>query len=107
MCAAFLTISWTFAFLALAPLEALQEEACLALVGLAHGHRENQESIFSAGAVGPLVRILHSRRMPAKVKAARALEAIADHNVAIQTQFLKTSATKHLLRLLKVIFILY
>lgn len=78
------------------------EEACLALAELAWGHRENQEVICAAGAVSPLVRILRSRRMPAQVKAAKALEAIADHNAAIQTRFLKRSATKHLLWLLKV-----
>ena len=71
---------------------------------LAHGHRENQEDICSAGAVSPLVLILRGRRMTAQVKAAKALEAIADHNAAIQTRFLKKSASRHLLRLLKVIY---
>ncbi|KAM9484134.1 ankyrin and armadillo repeat-containing protein isoform 3-T3 [Salvelinus alpinus] len=80
----------------------LQEEACAALAELAKGHRENQDTICGAGAVAPLVLILRGRKIAAQVTAARALEAIADHNPAIQARFLKKSAAKHLLRLLKV-----
>ncbi|XP_064167188.1 ankyrin and armadillo repeat-containing protein [Anguilla rostrata] len=82
--------------------EVLQEEACSALAELALGHRGNQDAVCAAGAVGPLVRILRGRRLAAQVRAARALETVAEHNPAIQARFLKKSAAKHLLRLLKV-----
>lgn len=82
--------------------EVLQEEVCAALAELAKGHRENQDTICGVGAVAPLVLILRGRKIAAQVTAARALEAIADHNPAIQARFLKKSAAKHLLRLLKV-----
>ncbi|KAJ8349671.1 hypothetical protein SKAU_G00248010 [Synaphobranchus kaupii] len=82
--------------------EALQEESCSALADLALGHPQNQEAVCAAGAVGPLVHILRGRKLAAQVRAARALETIADHNPDIQARFLKKSAAKHLLRLLKV-----
>ncbi|XP_061081751.1 ankyrin and armadillo repeat-containing protein [Conger conger] len=82
--------------------EVLQEEVCSALADLALGHRQNQDAVCSAGAVGPLVLILRGRRLAAQVRAARALETIADHNPPVQARFLKKSAAKQLLRLLKV-----
>ncbi|XP_036395920.1 ankyrin and armadillo repeat-containing protein [Megalops cyprinoides] len=82
--------------------EMLQEEACAALAELARGHRQNQDAMGAAGAVGPLVQILQGRRLPLMVKAAMALETIADQNPAIQARFLRKSAARHLLRLLKV-----
>ncbi|XP_057191221.1 ankyrin and armadillo repeat-containing protein [Triplophysa rosa] len=80
----------------------LQEETCLALAELAWDHKENQELICAAGAVGALVQALRGRQIPAQVKAAKALESIARHNPAIQQSFLKQSAAKYLLQLLKV-----
>lgn len=80
----------------------LQEEACLALAELAWDHKENQELICAAGAVGALVQALRGRRIPAQVKAAKALESIARHNPAAQQSFLQQSADKYLLQLVKV-----
>ncbi|XP_056610686.1 ankyrin and armadillo repeat-containing protein isoform X2 [Triplophysa dalaica] len=80
----------------------LQEEACLALAELAWDHKENQELICAAGAVGALVQALRGRRIPAQVKAAKALESIARHNPAVQQSFLQQSADKYLLQLVKV-----
>lgn len=81
----------------------LQEEVCAALAELASGHRENQDAICSAGAVEMLVHILKERKISAQATAARAVEAIAESNPLIQSHFLKKSAAKHLLRLLKVV----
>ncbi|XP_076858454.1 ankyrin and armadillo repeat-containing protein isoform X2 [Brachyhypopomus gauderio] len=82
--------------------EQLQEEACLALAELARGHRDNQELICGAGVVTPLVKVLRGRKMSVQVKAANALEAIVHQNPAIQQCFLKRSADRQLLHLLKV-----
>ncbi|KAG9349420.1 hypothetical protein JZ751_027863, partial [Albula glossodonta] len=78
----------------------LQKESCTTLAELTHEHRQNQDAVCTAGAVGPLVQILRGRRLSVKMEAARALEAVADHNPAIQALFLKKSAAKHLLYLL-------
>ncbi|XP_027023459.2 ankyrin and armadillo repeat-containing protein isoform X1 [Tachysurus fulvidraco] len=82
--------------------ELLQGEACLALAELARDHRENQDLIFGMFAVTPVVQVLSCRKISSQVKAAKALEAIAHQNPVIQEHFLNQSATKHLLRLLKV-----
>lgn len=74
----------------------------MALAALAWDHKENQELICAAGAVGALVQALRGRQISAQVKAAKALESIASHNHAIQQCFLKQSAAKYLLQLLKV-----
>lgn len=74
----------------------------MALAELARGHQENQELICEAGAVSALVQALRERKIPVKVKAAAALESIASHNPAIQQCFLRQSAAKDLLQLLKV-----
>lgn len=74
----------------------------MALAELAWNHKENQELICAAGAVSALVQALRGGRIPAQVKAAKALESIARHNSAIQQCFLKQSAARYLLQLLKV-----
>lgn len=87
--------------------ELLQGEACLALAEVVRGHRENQDLISGTCAVSSVVQVLSSRKVSCQVKAARALEAIAHQNRAIQEQFLNKSATRHLLFLLKVTRLLF
>ncbi|KAJ8253089.1 hypothetical protein GJAV_G00208980 [Gymnothorax javanicus] len=81
--------------------EVLQEESCSALADLVLWHQQNQDAVCAAGVVRPLVHILRGRRLGTQVRAARALETIANHNPPIQNRFLKKSAAKYLLRLLK------
>lgn len=82
--------------------ELLQGEACLALAELARDHKENQDLMCDAHAVTSVVKVLSSRKISSQVKAAKALEAMALRNPTMQEQFIKKSATRHLLHLLKV-----
>ena len=55
----------------------------------------------------PVVSLIKSRNVKVQVKAAAALESLADFNAKSQKVFLDLDAPKHLMRLLKVSARLY
>ena len=57
---------------------------------------------FSHSFSRPIVQLIKGRNVTVQVKAAAALEALADHNAASQKAFLELDAPKALMRLLKV-----
>ena len=50
----------------------------------------------------PLVNLIKCRSTHVSVKAAAALESLADHNAYVQREFLRLDAASQLMKLLKV-----
>jgi len=57
-------------------------------------------------AFRPIVQLIRGRNVTVQVKAAAALEALADHNADSQRAFLELDAPKALMKLLKVLLML-
>ncbi|ESP02231.1 hypothetical protein LOTGIDRAFT_224972 [Lottia gigantea] len=80
----------------------LQAATSAALSAVTAGNKEIQDAIMAEGAIKHIVdRIKSSRNVTVQVKAASALEALAEKNPEIQIAFLDLDAPKALIKLLK------
>ena len=68
---------------------------------LSHENKPNQDTFVQEGAVSPLVRLLKSKDPRCQLKAACALQMLADENPFAQEEIDKCEAAKPLIRLLK------
>ncbi|KAM5152418.1 ankyrin and armadillo repeat-containing protein [Mantella aurantiaca] len=73
-----------------------------AVAELARGNKNLQDAIAKENAIIALINIIRLKKLSNQVKAAMAIEALADHNAAIQKEFLDRSTSKHISKLLKV-----
>lgn len=78
----------------------LQASSAAALAALTRNHKQNQD--IAIDAARPLVGLLKLRNMEVQVKAAAALESLAENNPHSQEAILALDAPTHLIRLLKV-----
>lgn len=72
-----------------------------AVAELARGNKELQDAIAKENAIVALINIIRLKKLSNQVKAAMAIEALADHNAAIQKEFLDRSTSRHISKLLK------
>lgn len=72
-----------------------------AIAELARGNKQVQDAIAKENAIVPLINIIRLKKLSNQVKAAMAIEALADHNAAIQKEFLDRSTSRHISKLLK------
>ena len=79
----------------------LQGNVAALVSALAHSNRPNQDHFIGEGAVTPLVKLLRSKDSRCQLKAARALQALAEDNEYAQEEIDKCDAGKPLIRLLK------
>lgn len=77
-----------------------------AIAELARGNKQLQDAIAKENAIVPLINIIRLKKLSNQVKAAMAIEALADHNAAIQREFLDRSTSRHISKLLKARFCL-
>ncbi|XP_023930596.1 ankyrin and armadillo repeat-containing protein-like [Lingula anatina] len=81
----------------------LQAAASAAIAALCRGHRKNQDAVVAEGAVRPLVNLIKGRgNITVQVKAAAAVEALAENNPPSQHAFLELECPKVLTKFFKV-----
>ena len=68
---------------------------------LAKNHQTNQGLFISEGAVQPLVQLMRRQDSVCQLKAASALESLAEGNPSAQQEIDNYDAAKSLIRLLK------
>ncbi|KAK3108352.1 hypothetical protein FSP39_006134 [Pinctada imbricata] len=83
--------------------EILKATTAAAIAAIAAGNHKNQDALLEAGVIEPLVMelIVKSSNETVQVKAANAVEALAQDNPGCQKEFLNRKAPKALLKLLK------
>ena len=79
----------------------LQGNVAALVSALGYSNRPNQDHFIREGAVTPLVKLLRSKDSRCQLKAARALQALAEDNEYAQEEIDKCDAGKPLIRLLK------
>ena len=81
----------------------LQANTASALSAIAKGSHENQDRIASIpGALKGLVNLMNSKNALCQVKAANAIESLAQDNTEIQRLLEDRGAVRPLIKLLKV-----